>query len=73
MSASRRGPGRSGCRPAPGRPDVDAEVAKAQRAFERKVFVVFAGGRQLHGLDEEVPLRMDQPVVFLRLAPLVGG
>lgn len=57
----------------PGRPDVDAEVAKALRAFERKVFVVFAGGRQLSGLDEEVPLRTDQPVVFLRLTPLVGG
>jgi hypothetical protein len=57
----------------PGWPDVAAEVAKAQRAFEQKVFVVFAGGRQLCGLDEEVPVRMDQPVVFLRLTPLVGG
>jgi hypothetical protein len=57
----------------PGRLDVAAEVAKAQRAFEREVFVVFAGGRQLRGLDEEVPLRIGQPIVFLRLTPLVGG
>jgi hypothetical protein len=54
-------------------PDVAAEVARAQRAFERNVFVVFAGGRQLRHLDEEVVLRLSEPVVFLRLTPLAGG
>jgi hypothetical protein len=53
--------------------DVAAEVARAHRAFERNVFVVFAGGRQLRRLDEEIVLRLDEPVVFLRLTPLAGG
>ena len=56
-------------------PDRDAaeEVARAQRAFERNVFVVFAGGRQLRRLDEAVVLRLGEPVVFVRLTPLAGG
>ena len=53
--------------------DMAAEVARAQRAFERTVFVVFAGGRQVRGLDEEFALRPGEPVVFLRLTPLAGG
>jgi hypothetical protein len=53
--------------------DVDTEVARAHQAFERNVFVVFAGGRQLRRLDEEIVLRLDEPVVFLRLTPLAGG
>lgn len=54
-------------------PDAAAEVAKAQRAFARGVFAVFAGGRQLRQLDEEVVLGPSEPVVFLRLTPLAGG
>lgn len=57
----------------PAAPDVAAEVARAHRAFERNVFVVFAGGRQLRHLDEEVVLRLSEPVVFLWLTPLAGG
>lgn len=57
----------------PGTPDVAAEVARAQRAFERNVFVVFAGGRQLRQLDEQTLLPPGAPVVFLRLTPLAGG
>jgi hypothetical protein len=53
--------------------DVAAEVAKARRAFERNVFVVFAGGRQLRRLDEQIVLRAGERVVFLRLTPLAGG
>jgi len=53
--------------------DVAVEVARAHRAFERNVFVVFVGGRQLRRLDEEIVLRLGEPVVFLRLTPLVGG
>lgn len=58
---------------AAGEPDVDDEVARAHRAFERRVFVVFIGGRQVERLDEEVVLRLGEPVVFLRLTALVGG
>jgi hypothetical protein len=54
-------------------PDTAAEVAKAQHAFVRGVFVVFAGGRQLRQLDEKVLLGPGEPVVFLRLTPLAGG
>jgi hypothetical protein len=54
-------------------PDPDAEVARAVRAFERGTVVVFAGGRQVASLDEEVTVRLGEPVVFLRLVPLVGG
>ena len=54
-------------------PDAAAEVAKAQQAFVRGVFVVFAGGRQLRRLDEKVLLGPGEPVVFLRLTPLAGG
>lgn len=53
--------------------DLAAEVARACRAFERCVFVVFAGGCQLRQLDEEIVLRLGEPVVFLRLTPLAGG
>jgi hypothetical protein len=60
-----------GSGPAPS--DVAAAVARAHRAFERNVFVVFAGGRQVRRLDEEIALRPGEPVVFLRLTPLAGG
>lgn len=54
-------------------PDVTAEVARAHRAFARGMFVVFVGGRQVVDLDEEVALRLGEPVVFLRLVALAGG
>jgi len=54
-------------------PDVTEEVARAHRAFARGTFVIFAGGRQAVGLDDEVTLRLGEPVVFLRLVALVGG
>jgi hypothetical protein len=57
----------------PAERDMAQEVARAQRAFERNVFVVFAGGRQLRRLDEAVVLRLGEPVVFVRLTPLAGG
>jgi hypothetical protein len=53
--------------------DTEAEVTRAHRAFERGVFVVFAGGHQVTTLDEELHLRLGEPVTFLRLTPLVGG
>jgi hypothetical protein len=58
---------------APAARDLALEVARAHRAFERSVFVMLAGGRQLRQLDEEIVLRLGEPVVFLRLTPLAGG
>lgn len=54
-------------------PDVEAEVARAWRAFERGTFALFVGGRQLDLLDDEIVLRLGEPVVFVRLTALVGG
>ncbi len=57
----------------PADPNVTTEVARAHRAFARGTFVIFVGGRQVVDLDEEVALRLGEPVVFLRLVALVGG
>ncbi|WP_432973212.1 hypothetical protein [Dactylosporangium sp. CA-233914] len=61
--------------PAAGRaaPDAAAEAERARRAFERGAFVVFAGGRRLERLDERVEVGAGEPILFLRLVPLVGG
>jgi len=59
--------------PARAKPDVTTEVARAYRAFAQGTFVVFVGGRQVADLDEEVVLRLGEPVVFLRLVALAGG
>jgi hypothetical protein len=53
--------------------DVEAEVRRALRAFERGVFTVFTGGRQVGSLDEELRITLGEPVVFLRLVALQGG
>jgi hypothetical protein len=53
--------------------DVEAEVERAFQAFERGVFAIFAGGRQVDRSDDEIVLRLGEPVVFLRLIALVGG
>lgn len=57
----------------PGAPVPTAEVARAQRAFAEGTFLMFAGGRQVTGLDEEIVIRPGEPVTFLRLVALVGG
>jgi hypothetical protein len=54
-------------------PDVDVETERALRAFEQGVFVVFNGGRQVERLDDELTVRLGEPVLFLRLTALVGG
>ncbi|MFE7797698.1 hypothetical protein [Nocardia sp. NPDC057440] len=58
---------------APPDPDVTEEVTRAHQAFTVGTFVVFVGGRQVVDLDAEVALRLDEPVVFLRLVALAGG
>ena len=52
---------------------VDEAKARAVQAFLRGAFVVFAGASQVGGIDESVPLREGDRVVFLRLTALVGG
>jgi hypothetical protein len=50
-----------------------AEVARAQRAFAEGTFLMFAGGRQVTGLDDEIVVRPGETVTFLRLVALAGG
>jgi hypothetical protein len=54
-------------------PTVAAATVRAVEAFRRGVFVMFAGARQVGGIDETVPLRDGDRVVFLRLTALAGG
>jgi hypothetical protein len=53
--------------------DWEQQYALALRAFEGNGFLLLAGDRQLMDLDEELELRHDSSVTFLRLVPLVGG
>ena len=49
------------------------EVDRAFRAFEARGFVVFAGGRQIETLEEEIDLEAVRTLEFVRLLPLAGG
>jgi hypothetical protein len=42
-------------------------------AFDQQAFFMFADGRQVGSLDQEIPLHSETEVRFLRLTPLVGG
>jgi hypothetical protein len=53
--------------------DWQAQFEKALAAFNRNGFLLLVGDRQLIDLDEEVELRYDSEVTFLKLVPLVGG
>ncbi len=55
------------------RVDAARQVALAEEAFGRNSFVVLVGDRQVEELDEEVDLRRDTEVTFLKLVALVGG
>ncbi|MGC5030010.1 hypothetical protein [Micromonospora sp. DT229] len=55
------------------RVDAARQVALAEEAFGRNGFVVLVGDRQVEELDDEVDLRRDTEVTFLKLVALVGG
>ena len=59
--------------PPPAAPDVLREIERACHAFDRGTFVMIVGGRQVSGLDDEITVRVGDPVVFLRLVALAGG
>ncbi|MCB1626906.1 MAG: hypothetical protein KDI37_10275 [Xanthomonadales bacterium] len=54
-------------------PDVQAEIARAQRAFADGRFRMLLDGQWLSELDEEVELGETGKLLFLRLTPLQGG
>lgn len=53
--------------------DVEVQIEKACRSFERNGFLVIAGTRQILDLDTPVELLPGEPVQFLKLVPLIGG
>jgi hypothetical protein len=53
--------------------DWEAQFRTALQAFERNGFLLLVNDRQVTDLDEEVELRHDTSVTFLKLVPLVGG
>ena len=50
-----------------------AQFEKAIEAFEGNSFIVLVDDRQVETLDDEIALRPETSVSFLKLVPLVGG
>ena len=53
--------------------DPQAQFEKAVEAFEGNGFLVLVDDRQVESLDDEIALRPETSVSFLKLVPLVGG
>ncbi len=73
QSGSVRGPLSPDKAPETPRFDVEREVKKAWRGFERRAFRVVVDGQMPTRLDDQLELRSDSKVAFMRLTPLVGG
>jgi hypothetical protein len=56
-----------------GRLDWHAQSQAALEAFGRNGFLLLVDGRQIESLDEEIRVRPETQVTFLKLVPLVGG
>jgi len=59
--------------PAKRRIDWEAQYERALAAFARNGFFVLVGDHQVEDLDEEIELKVDTEVSFVKLVPLVGG
>jgi hypothetical protein len=59
--------------PAGARIDWRAQADAACDAFARNGFFILIDDRQAESLDEEITLRPDTNVAFVKLTPLVGG
>lgn len=53
--------------------DPDEQCGKAVEAFGRNGFILLVDDRQAEELDEEIEVRPETTVTFLKLVPLVGG
>lgn len=53
--------------------DWEEQYATALEAFQRNGFLILVEDRQIDNLDDEILLRQDSAVSFLKLVPLVGG
>ena len=53
--------------------DPEKQFQKAIESFYRNGFLILVNDRQVEELEEEVEIRPDTTVAFLKLVPLVGG
>jgi hypothetical protein len=53
--------------------DPEKQFELAKRAFYSNGFILLVDDRQLDELEEEIEIRPDTTVTFLKLLPLVGG
>jgi hypothetical protein len=53
--------------------DPERQFQMAIRAFYRNGFIVLLDDRQVDELEDEIEVRPDTMVTFLKLVPLVGG
>ena len=53
--------------------DANTQLAKAIEGFRANQIIMLVDDRQVESLDEEITLRAQTRVSFLRLTPLVGG
>ena len=53
--------------------DPDKQFELAKRAFYTNGFILLVDDRQVDELEDEIQLRPDTTVTFLKLVPLVGG
>src|SRR5262249_44849889 len=53
--------------------DWEAQLLRALEAFQTNGFILLVDDKQLTSLDDEIELRHDSSICFLRLVPLVGG
>lgn len=53
--------------------DPDREIGRALSAFEKNGFVLLVDDLQVEALDDELEIKDETVVTFLKLTPLVGG
>ena len=53
--------------------DPEKQFELARRAFYSNGFILLVDDRQVDELEEEIEIRPDTTVTFLKLLPLVGG
>ena len=53
--------------------DPERQFELAKRAFYSNGFILLVDDRQVDELEEEIEIRPDTTVTFLKLVPLVGG
>jgi hypothetical protein len=57
----------------PRRIDWEAQVKRALAAFTTGTLLVIVDGFQVETLDDQIEVRAESSVAFLRLMPLIGG